>query len=75
MARLRPYALLPLRVLLLTLDFALVHHARAQGERIIPGPPPDEYVDVTGDGRADLLITSRTIHISDPQQPGFLGVI
>lgn len=39
----------------------------------VPGPPPDEYVDVTGDGRADLLITSRTIHISDPQQPGYLG--
>lgn len=41
---------------------------------IIPGPPPDEYVDVTGDGRADLLITSRTIPISDPQQPGYLGM-
>ena len=39
----------------------------------IPGPPPDEYVDVTGDGIADLLITSRTIHISDPQRPGYLG--
>ena len=46
----------------------------AQGDRIIPGPPPDEYVDVTGDGRADLLITSRTVHISDPQQPGYLGM-
>ena len=42
-------------------------------DRIIPGPPPDEYVDVTGDGIADLLITSRTIHISDPEQPGYLG--
>lgn len=42
---------------------------------MVPGPPPDEYVDVTGDGRADLLITSRTIHISDPQQPGYLGLI
>ena len=41
---------------------------------IVPGVPPDEYVDVTGDGRADLLITSRTIHISDPQQPGYLGL-
>lgn len=41
---------------------------------IIPGVPPDEYVDVTGDGRADLLITSRTVHISDPQQPGFMGL-
>lgn len=40
---------------------------------MVPGPPPDEYVDVTGDGRADLLITSRTIPISDPQQPGYLG--
>ncbi|MBL7939078.1 MAG: hypothetical protein JNL43_06955 [Flavobacteriales bacterium] len=45
---------------------------RAQ-DRIIPGPPLDEYVDVTGDGRADLLITSRTVHITDPQQPGYLG--
>jgi len=42
-------------------------------DRIIPGPPPDEYVDVTGDGIADLLITTRTIHIADPEQPGFLG--
>jgi hypothetical protein len=42
-------------------------------DRIIPGPPPDEYVDVTGDGIADLLITTRTIHISDPEQPGYLG--
>lgn len=40
---------------------------------MVPGPPPDEYVDVTGDGRADLLIMSRTIPISDPQQPGYLG--
>lgn len=73
MARLRHHALLPLRVLLLTLAFAHVHHARAQADRIIPGPPPDEYVDVTGDGRADLLIMSRTIHITDPEQPGYLG--
>ena len=55
------------------LAFALVHTGHAQQDRI-PGPPPDEYVDVTGDGRADLLITSRTIHISDPQQPGYLGL-
>lgn len=41
---------------------------------IIPGPPPDEYVDVTSDGRADLLITSRTVHITDPEQPGFHGL-
>ncbi|MBK7946259.1 MAG: hypothetical protein IPJ85_13565 [Flavobacteriales bacterium] len=47
--------------------------AAAQGDRIIPGAPPDEYVDVTGDGIADLLINSRTIHISDPEQPGYLG--
>ncbi|MEZ4756679.1 MAG: hypothetical protein R2817_07625 [Flavobacteriales bacterium] len=73
MARLHLYALLPLRALLLTLAFAHVHHARAQGDRIIPGPPPDEYVDVTGDGIADLLITTRTIHIADPEQPGYLG--
>lgn len=48
--------------------------AAAQTDRIIPGIPPDEYVDVTGDGRADLQITSRTIHITDPQQPGYLGL-
>jgi hypothetical protein len=53
--------------------FAHVHQAHAQADRIIPGPPPDEYVDVTGDGIEDLLITSRTIHISDPEQPGYLG--
>jgi len=51
----------------------LMGNGHAQGDRIIPAPPPDEYVDVTGDGRADLLITSRTIPISDPQQPGYLG--
>lgn len=53
---------------------ALSLHASAQEDGLIPGPPPDEYVDVTGDGRADLLITSRTIHISDPLQPGYLGL-
>ncbi|MFN8351225.1 MAG: hypothetical protein U0U25_07150 [Flavobacteriales bacterium] len=52
----------------------LMGNGHAQGDRIIPGPPPDEYVDLTGDGRADLLITSRTIHISDPEQPGYLGM-
>lgn len=51
----------------------LVSHAQAQGDRIIPGPPADEYVDVTGDGRADLLITTRTVHVQDPQQPGLHG--
>ncbi len=55
------------------LALAFAHPGHAQQDRI-PGPPPDEYVDVTGDGRADLLITSRTIHISDPQQPGYLGM-
>ncbi|HRH70512.1 MAG TPA: hypothetical protein PLB89_13470 [Flavobacteriales bacterium] len=59
-------------VLLISLDL-LALQAEAQDSRIIPGPPPDEYVDVTGDGRADLLITSRTVHITDPQQPGYLG--
>lgn len=49
-------------------------HLTAQDVRIIPGPPPDEYVDVTGDGRADLLIFSRTVHVSDPEQPGYLGL-
>lgn len=57
---------------LLVMTVALQVHAQQDQ---IPGPPPDEYVDVTGDGRADLLITSRTIHISDPQQPGYLGLI
>lgn len=52
--------------------FAL--QAEAQTDRIIPGPPPDEHVDVTGDGIADLLITTRTVHITDPQQPGYLGM-
>ncbi|HMQ76032.1 MAG TPA: hypothetical protein PKE21_08840 [Flavobacteriales bacterium] len=52
---------------------ALGLHGSAQHDAPIPGPPPDEYVDVTGDGIADLLITSRTIHVSDPQQPGYLG--
>ncbi|MGV3636875.1 MAG: hypothetical protein ACO1NQ_04415 [Flavobacteriales bacterium] len=59
-------------VLLISLDL-LALQAEAQDSRIIPGPPPDEYVDVTGDGIADLLITNRTIHISDPEQPGYLG--
>jgi hypothetical protein len=48
-------------------------HVTAQDDRIIPGPPADEYVDVTGDGIADLLITTRTVHVSDPEQPGYLG--
>ncbi len=47
--------------------------ASAPASAMVPGLPPDEYVDVTGDGRADLLITGRTIHSSDPQQPGYLG--
>ena len=42
-------------------------------DRIIPGLPPDAYVDVTSDGIADLLITGRTVHVSDPEQPGYLG--
>lgn len=52
----------------------LAFQVPAQDSRIIPGPPADEYVDVTGDGIADLLITTRTVHISDPEQPGFLGL-
>jgi hypothetical protein len=52
---------------------ALALQLQAQTDRIIPGPPPDEYVDVTGDGIADLLITTRTMHVSDPEQPGYLG--
>jgi len=54
------------------LALAFAHPSHAQQDQI-PGPPPDEYVDVTGDGIADLLITTRTIHITDPEQPGYLG--
>ncbi len=61
-----------MRNILHLLALAVVPQVHAQDDHI-PRPPPDEYVDVTGDGRADLLITSRTIHISDPQQPGYLG--
>ena len=53
---------------------ALRGAAQTATSAMVPGIPPEEYVDVTGDGRADLLITSRTIHISDPQQPGYLGL-
>lgn len=56
--------------------FAIIGSARVHTQPgLIPTTQPDEYVDVTGDGIADLLITSRTIHISDPQQPGYLGLI
>lgn len=58
-------------LLLLVMAVALGVHAQQDP---IPGPLPDEYVDVTGDGIADLLITSRTVHVSDPQQPGYLGM-
>ena len=57
-------------LLLLVMAVALGGHAQQDP---IPGPPPDEYVDVTGDGIADLLITTRTMHVSDPEQPGYLG--
>ncbi len=74
MAGYRQHHMLTPWAMIFTLSFwSMLHHARAQADRIIPGPPADEYVDVTGDGRADLLITSRTIHISDPEQPGYLG--
>jgi hypothetical protein len=59
--------------LLLLCALPAVAQATPLTDRIIPGPPADEYVDVTGDGIADLLITSRTIHIADPEQPGYLG--
>lgn len=63
------------RLILCGLATTALHAIAQQGSSpIIPGIPPDEYVDVTGDGRADLLITSRTVHISDPQQPGYLGM-
>ena len=52
----------------------IAQQGSAPGEPKVQGIPADEYVDVTGDGIADLLITSRTIHISDPQQPGYLGM-
>lgn len=60
-------------VLLVMAALSLGLHVMAQDQRMIPAPPADEYVDVTGDGIADLLITSRTVHVSDPQQPGYLG--
>lgn len=53
---------------------AFAQVASTPGESIVQGISPDEHVDVTGDGIADLLITSRTLHISDPQQPGYLGL-
>lgn len=59
---------------LLLLVMVVALHLHAQQDQI-PGPPPDEYVDVTSDGIADLLITTRTIHITDPEQPGYLGLI
>lgn len=55
---------------LLVLVFAPPVHAQQDQ---IPGPPPDEYVDVTGDGIADLLIFTRTMHVAAPEQPGYLG--
>ncbi|HRD52546.1 MAG TPA: hypothetical protein PKY96_07855 [Flavobacteriales bacterium] len=64
-----------LRLLLCGLATSALHAVAQQSTSpIISGLPPDEYVDVTGDGRADLLITSRTVHISDPEQPGFNGL-
>lgn len=53
---------------------ALRGAAQTSSSPIVQGIPPDEYVDVTGDGRADLLITSLTIPVSDPQQPGYSGL-
>ncbi len=64
------------RVLFLSLLLsheAIAQHTAAPGEPIILGIAPDAYVDVTGDGIADLLITGHTEHVSDPEQPGFLG--
>ncbi|MBL7964667.1 MAG: hypothetical protein JNM31_12590 [Flavobacteriales bacterium] len=63
-----------LRSFLINAVLSLPAGAQQVAGPIIPGPPPDEYMDVTGDGIADLLITSRTVHISDPQQPGFNGL-
>ena len=53
---------------------SMAQEASAPSERMVQGIPPDERVDITGDGIADLLITSRTLHITDPQQPGYLGM-
>lgn len=63
-----------MRIVLALASIATIMHVQGQSPTSIPGPPPDEYVDVTGDGRADLLITSRTIRITDPQQPGYHGM-
>ncbi len=48
---------------------AFAQDASAPGEPLVPpGIPPDERMDVTGDGIADLVITGRTDHIPDPEQ-------
>lgn len=74
MEQAHPQRLHLLRLALLATAFMLLAgRAVAQRDRMIPGPPADEYVDVTGDGRADFLITTRTIHVQDPQQPGLHG--
>lgn len=60
--------------IVLLFGFLIAVPVFAQDDRIIPGPPPDETVDVTGDGVADLLITSYQKAVSDPEQPGFHGL-
>ncbi len=42
--------------------------ASAPGELVVQGIPPDERVDVTGDGIADLVITGHTDLVPDPEQ-------
>lgn len=43
--------------------------ASAPGEaKVPPGIPPDERIDLTGDGIADVVITGRTDLIPDPEQ-------
>lgn len=60
-------------LLLLLCTLSVAAQMAPDDARIIPGLPPDEYVDVTGDGIADLLITGRTVNVKDPQQPGLNG--
>ena len=48
---------------------AFAQLASAPDEPIVPpGVPPDERVDLTGDGLPDLVITGRTDHIKDREQ-------
>lgn len=53
---------------LLATDNALAQIASAPEEPVLPGITADERIDVTGDGIADLLITTRVDRTPDPEQ-------